>query len=361
MKSNIRGYLMKQSKRINNNILTYDELAIFFNELSLLYESGISISEALYIISDNSSESKTGKACFAMVKAMDDGLTPDEAADKTGNFPEHVVRMLGVGHSSGNMSSVLTGLAHYYERQDVLSKSIKSALTFPLIMVSVMFCVLVVLIVKVLPLFGAVYQETGAAMPWILRMVTESNVFTLVVILILVAILVALILLFTRAGKVLTSEDEAGGLLGKLPAIRKFKAKLEIGSFAYQMALLMSGGIPVEQALEQVIDMNSSKRIKDLCVLMNDKIMRGSTFSQALASCQLFDGTSTALLSAAEKAGHTDEMMDFISNKYSEETEGSINSLLGMIEPILVIVMSLLIGCILLSIMLPLMNVMMTL
>ena len=352
---------MKRSNEVNNSILTYDQLAALFNELSLLYESGISISDALYIISDNSPETRTGKACFAMVKGLDDGLTPDEAADKSGSFPSHSVRMLGIGHSSGNMSSVLTGISHYYERQDSLARSIRSALTFPLIMISIMFCVLAVLIVKVLPLFGAVYQETGAAMPWILRMVTESNIFTTIVILILLIILIALILLFNRTGKFLTSDVDAGGLLARLPAIKKFKGRMENGNFAYQMALLMSGGIPVEQALEQIIDMSTSIRVKDLCIHMNDRIMRGATFSQALASCQLFDGTSTALVSVAEKTGHIDEMMNFISNKYSEETGRSINSLLGMIEPILVIVMSLLIGCILLSIMLPLMNVMMTL
>ncbi len=352
---------MKGSNEVNNSILTYDQLTTLFNELSLLYESGISISEALYIISDNSPETRTGKACFAMVKGMDEGLTPDEAADKSGSFPSHAIKMLGIGHSSGNMSSVLVGLSHYYERQDVLARSIRSALTFPLIMVSIMFCVLAVLIVKVLPLFGAVYQETGAAMPWILRMLTESKVFTTVVILILLIILIALILLFNRTGTLLTSDEETSGLLGRLPAIKKFKERIENGNFAYQMALLMSGGVPVEQALEQIVDINTSKRVKDLCIHLNDRIMRGSTFSQALASCQLFDGTSTALVSAAEKAGHVDEMMDFISNKYSEETERSINSLLGMIEPILVIVMSLLIGCVLLGIMLPLMNVMMTL
>lgn len=264
----------------------------------------------------------------------------------------------GYRQTSGRMEQVLDGLAVYYERQDTLNKSIRNALTFPLIMLTVMFCVLAVLIIKDLPLFGAVFKETGAKMPLILKLVTERSGFSAALIGILVLILILLVLAFISAGRMLSADGDGSGILASIPFMRALRRRSQAGNFAYSMALLLSGGILLDQAVEMTGEMTESGWIKEKCKLINESMMTGETFASAVAASGLFEGTYPSLLAAGEKAGRTDSMMDLIADRCTDEINAKINSVLGVIEPTLVIVMSLLVGGILLSIMVPLMNIM---
>ena len=342
----------------SSNELSSMALSIFFKELSLLFESGISVGEALYIMADNSQDKQKKELCESIGRVVDEGNTLTDAIAETGRFPQHAVRMVDIGQTSGKMEQVLEGLSVYYERQDSLRKSIKNALTFPLIMLAVMFCVLAVLIIKVLPLFGAVFKETGAKMPLILKLVTESPAFSAVLIGVLVLILVLLVLAFINAGKMMSSEGDSKGLIASLPFMKALRKKTQAGNFAYSMALLLSGGVMLDQAVEMTSDMTESSWIKDKCSEINEDMMMGKTFAEAVSSSGMFEGTYPSLLAAGEKAGRTDAMMDLIADRYTDEINDKINSVLGVIEPTLVIVMSLLVGGILLSIMVPLMNIM---
>ncbi|MBQ9707812.1 MAG: type II secretion system F family protein [Firmicutes bacterium] len=334
------------------------DISVFFRELSLLFESGISMGEALYIMGENTTDAKKKELCEQIGRTVDEGNTLTDAIADTGKFPQHAVRMVDIGQTSGKMEQVLDGLAVYYERQDSLNKSIKNALTFPLIMIAVMFCVLAVLIIKVLPLFGAVFKETGAKMPLILRLVTESSGFSAGLIAALVAILILLVIAFISAGKVLSADGDGKGIIASIPFMRALQRKSQSGNFAYSMALLLSGGVLLDQAVEMTGEMTSSTWIKEKCRKINEDMMMGETFASAVASSGLFEGTYPSLLAAGEKAGRTDSMMNLIADRYTDEINDKINSVLGVIEPTLVIVMSVLVGGILLSIMVPLMNIM---
>ena len=344
--------------RKSSNELKPMEMAVFFRELSLLFESGISMGEALYIMADNSTEKRKKELCEAIGRKVDEGCTLTDAISETEKFPQHAVRMIDIGQTSGKMEQVLDGLAVYYERQDSLGKSIKNALTFPLIMIAVMFCVLAVLIIKVLPLFGAVFRETGAKMPLILKLVTESSTFSAVLIGILVLILILLVAAFINAGKVLSSDGDGKGLIASIPFMKSLQRKSQAGNFAYSMALLLSGGVLLDHAVEMTAEMTESAWIKDKCSKISEDMMTGKTFAESVSEAGLLEGTYPSLLAAGEKAGRTDAMMDLIADRYTDEINEKITSVLGVIEPTLVIVMSLLVGGILLSIMIPLMNIM---
>ncbi|MBQ0079157.1 MAG: type II secretion system F family protein, partial [Eubacterium sp.] len=239
--------------RQNAAALTPMEVSLFFREYFLLFESGIGLSDAAYIMAENSADDRAA-LCKGIAERIDEGTPLSQALAETGRFPHHALHMVEIGQTSGRLDSVLEGLALYYERQDRLENSIRSALTYPLIMIGVMAAVLGVLVIKVLPMFGAVFKDTGAKMPLILRLVTESSGFTALLIGIIIAVLVLLIIAFRGAGKALTSGEDAKGILASLPFMKQIMEKTASGNFAYTMALLLSGGVPIESALEQTME-----------------------------------------------------------------------------------------------------------
>ena len=344
------------SKR--QSALTPLQISLFFSELSLLFGSGISLSESLYIMADSATDKSRKQLCSQMASSIDYGGTLPESADASGVFPDHVVQMLSIAQTSGKMEETIAGLAAYYDRMDSLRKAVKNTMTFPLVMMAVMFCVLAVLIIKVLPLFGAVFIETGAKMPLIISLVTESKAFEFILLAVLVLLVGLVAAAFVSGGRIMISADDSGSLMARLPVIRSIRQKTQSGSFAYSMALLLAGGVTVEQALQLSADTGESEWIRAKAAQVLAAVREGETFTSAVSECHVFDGYYPALLAAGEKSGEIDKVMNMISDRYTEEINDRISSVLGLVEPVLVIVMTLIVGSILLSIMIPLMNVM---
>ena len=352
---------MQKIKKHKTGHMTSAELSVFFSELSMLFESGISLSQAMYIMSENAADTKAGHLYSEICDMLDGGSSLSDALKNSGRFPEHASDIVNIGQASGKLETVLSGLSSYYDRQDCLQKSIRNVLTYPLIMMTVMFCVLSVLIIKVLPLFGAVFKTTGAKMPFILKLITENTLAPYLFIALLLVILLLLAVLFIRGGKTLSSsEDEKIGIASKLPFMIRLSEKTETGNFTYSMALLLSGGISVESALDMTLDMTSNQTIKSKLEFIRDRMSSGSSFSEAVIKSEILEPAFSLLLSAGEKSGRTDSVMDMIADKYTENIQDRISSVLAVIEPTLVIIMSLVIGGVLLSIMVPLMNIMTT-
>lgn len=326
----------------------------------MLFESGISLSQAMYIMSENAVDKNAGHLYSEICSMLDEGSSLSDALRQSGRFPSHACDIAKIGQTSGKLETVLTGLSSYYDRQDSLQKSIRNVLTYPLIMMAVMLCVLSVLIIKVLPLFGSVFKTTGAKMPFILKLVTENTLAPYLLIALLLLILFLLTAFFISGGKTLSSGNEEKGIVSKLPFMMKLSEKAATGNFTYGMALLLSGGISVETALDMTLEMTSNQTIKSKLEVIQNQMTSGSSFSEATIKSEILEPAFSLLLSAGEKSGRIDSVMDMIADKYTENIQSRINSVLSVIEPTLVIIMSLVIGGVLLSIMVPLMNIMTT-
>lgn len=351
---------MLKIKKHETKHMTPAELSVFFSELSMLFESGISLSQAMYIMSENAADKNAGQLYSQICSMLDEGASLSDALRQSGRFPGHASDITRIGETSGKLETVLTGLSSYYDRQDSLQKSIRNVLTYPLIMVAVMLCVLSVLIIKVLPLFGSVFKTTGAKMPFILKLVTENTLAPYLLIALLLLILFLLTAFFISGGKALSSGNEENGIISKLPFMMKLSEKAATGNFTYSMALLLSGGISVEAALDMTLEMTSNQTIKSKLEIIQNQMTSGSSFSEAVIKSEILEPAFSLLLSAGEKSGRIDSVMDMIADKYTENIQNRINSVLSVIEPTLVIIMSLVIGGVLLSIMVPLMNIMTT-
>ncbi len=153
---------MKQtikSVKLNNY-----EIASFCRQMALLIKAGISPAEGIEILIQDSHDSTAQRLLGQISHVLQSGEMFHVALEMSGSFPDYMVHMVTIGEESGSLDTVLNSLADYYEREEAISSSIKSAVSYPLIMVFMMLVVVIVLIMKVLPIFQQVFAQLGTNM-----------------------------------------------------------------------------------------------------------------------------------------------------------------------------------------------------
>lgn len=144
--------------------LTARELSNFFGQLGMLIHSGISVTEGLAILQDESQTDTDREIITALLTSMEETGSLTQAMETSGRFPQSSVSYIKTGEETGCLDEILNSLALHYEQEQEVSEQIRSAVTYPLIMLGMMGIVIVVLLVKVLPVFQQVFQQMGMEM-----------------------------------------------------------------------------------------------------------------------------------------------------------------------------------------------------
>ena len=337
--------------------LSFRDLAIFCEQISMMIRSGIMLHSGMQMITDDTSNSEK-KAVFQVVSnQLAKGCMLDTALKSSSAFPEYMIHMVEIGTKSGKLETVMNALSAYYNRQQAMKENIKSAIVYPLILIFMMLVVLIFLAAKVLPVFEQVFKSLGTQMsPWaayIMKIGSLFNQYSLVlVILFFVLAALSLYVLRTESGK----NAFTGFLMGK-----KTSEKFAVATFTSTMALMLSSGLDFELAIQLSAQTISNRTVKDKIekarILMDEKSI---SFIEALSNVDLLSNTMTGLLSMGYQAGSVDSAMEYIAVLYEEEYQAALMNKVSMIEPISIVVISILIGSILVSVMFPLLGVLST-
>ena len=330
------------------------DLAIFCMQLALVLKSGIVLHEGISMMLEDIEQDAIKETLIVLEKELSAGKTLDRALVTEGSFPGYMTDMIEIGIKSGRLEDVMIALGSYYEREEALRQSIKSAVFYPLILSTMMLIVMMVLSIKVLPIFQEVFNNLGGEISGIAQvfmkfgMAVSSYVYVIVIGIILITIGVIGIVK-TEKGKQIGEE-----LIGKL----KITEKIATARFAAAMALMMASGLDTEEALKMASKLVKNKKVKKKVEWCEVRLKEGAAFINTLSESRIFSKLATRMLSMGMKMGNIDAVMKQVADAYEEEVQGALNKRVAMIEPISVAVLSLLIGSILISVMLPLMGIM---
>jgi len=338
--------------------LTNQELAAFCDQIAMVLNAGISPSEGVSIMLEDT-QSQEGKEILRIISEnCDEGISFHESIEETGVFPKYALDMIKIGEESGKLEEVMRSLAFHYNREENISRGIKSAVTYPLLIVGMMLIVILVLMIKVLPIFNDVFKQLGTEMTGISRTLmnvgsTISN-YAIVFIAILVILVVAYIVFAkTDWGKIRFSK-----FLSKFFATRKLYEKIASGRLASGLALTLSAGIDTEKGIELVESLVENSELKPKLDKCKEMMEEGVTLTDALCDTEIFSNMYSRMITVGIKTGAVDKVFQKIANGYEEEVDEKISNLISVLEPTLVIVLSVIVCLILLSVMLPLMAVM---
>lgn len=332
---------------------TDEEIAQLSLELSLLLHAGVGMADALSLLS----EEEGGAVLAYLTERVDKGTPLSGALRESEAFPAYVCGLVETGERTGRTEQALAALSRYYEERGRLRRRVRNALAYPAVMLGLMLVVVGILLVKVLPVFDSVYISLGSRLSGVaggllaLGRWLESVMPALWAVLALAAVFAAACAVCEPVQRVVL------GLWQRRFGDRGVSRKLNDARLAQALAMGLAGGLPLEESLELaagLLEGGGRARCEACRLLLED----GSRLSEALEESGLLPRRCCRLLELGQRGGAGDTAMEKIAADLMEEGEAALEGLTARLEPSLVLACSLLVGLILLSVMLPLMNIM---
>lgn len=338
--------------------LSNTELTTFCSQFALILRSGISSLEGLSIMQEDTPKGEGQELLSGMIRTMEETGSLYEALTASEVFPPYLCSMVEIGEQSGRLDDVMASLSEHYRREDEMAKNIKSAVSYPLVMLGMMIVVIFVLIVKVLPVFNEVFQQLGTGLGGISGTILSlgNTVSRYALVFVLVAAVIAGLFFyfaFTTKGRCQIRVFARSFL-----PTQKLMEKIACSRFASGMYLSLSSGLDTDQSLEMVSRLVDHPVIQEKIRNIQALILEGTSFADAVSQTNMFSGIYARMVSIGYKTGAMDDVMKQISVQYDEEIDSRMSDLVAKLEPTLVAILSIIVGLILLSVMLPLMGIM---
>ena len=343
-------------KRIN---LSNEYLSAFTLQLSLLIHAGIPIGDGIHLLAEDEKDHKVKQVLEQMAEDVDDGLQLSEAMKNSESFPDYMIHMTGTGESTGRVEDALKALTDYYENRRQLNNRVKSALTYPLMLLALMLVIIGILLTRVLPIFDAVYQQLGGSLTGIAAGMLSFGKGLDRALPVIGVILGLTFLLVVILGLSKTLRKKITFLYKKIFGDIGITRKVSMAYFASALSMGMQSGLPMEEALKNAMefyeDSPKAKERYEKCLAL---LEGGEPLAEALKQAGVFAPMYCRMLALGVKSGAGDSIMVEIAARLEEDADRAIEEAVAKIEPTIVIVTSVIIGIILLSVMLPLINIM---
>ena len=327
--------------------------------LALFLRAGVDAGSGLSLLAEEQPEGEKKALLREMAGQMDEGKTLSAVFSDSGLFPEHMCGLIAVGERTGRLEEALRALARYCEHCAQLEKHLRSALMYPAVLLMSMAAVIVVLLTKVLPVFEGVYASLGGHLTGI-----AGGLLALGQVLEGAMPLLCALLALAGAGLGAFSASErirawVMRLWRRYRGDRGVSRKLNTARFAQALAMGMDSGLTVEEALDLAgVLLEDIPEAKKRCLTCRELMERGTPPSRAMAEAGLMPAAECRLLEVGLRSGCYEEAVDQIARRLAQSGEEALEKRVNQVEPVLVAVTSLLVGAILLSVMLPLMNMM---
>ncbi len=334
------------------------EISSFCQQTAMIFQAGITPVEGMQLLISDAHSKEAGDIYRQIYEVCSHGETFHAGVLSTGVFPEYVLHMIELGESSGNLDDVMQALADYYEREEEIASGIRDAIRYPFIMTVMMLVVIFILLSRVLPIFQQVFEQLGSSMTGmsagLLQVGKVIDRYAIVL----------LVLLFVFFGLYLWSAYSESGrkwlnhFLQHFAFTKSFQEDVAAERFASGMAVALSSGLDTYQSLDLATNLMGSSVFTARIERCKQALSGGASFSEALTDAAIFTNFYNKMISIGWKTGSGDVVMHKIAEDYDARATKKLQSMISVIEPTLVIILSTIIGMVLLSVILPLLGIM---
>lgn len=347
-----------QNRNISRKKIPPSELSLFCHETAIILKSGIALSEGMSILSREGTYRHLDNTICCIARDIDEGNSLYDLLSNSGVFPDYLLYMTKVGEVSGNLDIVMEYLAEYYDKVDKYNNRIRNAVTYPIILSGLMACVILLLITKVLPMFNDILESLGGEIPPATRLITNAGriVAGSLPIILGAAALLFIVLPFyfkTDAGKIKLDEWKL-----KVPVLRRLYNRILAARISLGMSIMLKSGIDSKQAVSLVTGIADNSFAADNLKKVNAELAKGCDLAEAFSETGIFPALFIKMLSLGSKTGNIENTLKKAAEIYENEVDNILNKMAASVEPILVILLSVVIGIILLSVMIPLISIM---
>ena len=335
--------------------LSNEDISILCSELASVVSSGLTITDGILVILQDDEDKCKADLLEKILDSIEHGSSITKAFSKTEVFPNYFIKMLEVGEKTGRLDTVLASLADYYAGIEEISTSVRSAVTYPAILLIVVFAVIILLSVYVLPIFADVFAQLGLTLPdsaqWIMNVGgVISNIAVLIIgVLALVIILGVLLYNFARPFRKAVIHTVSHTRTAKTLYAARFSAAL---------SMTLSSGMDIDESLDMCENLLENDYMREKLTECRKKMTDGKAFVESLNETGIFSAVNMRMISIAFSTGTLDKKMAVIADNAEKKVSAVIQNAVARFEPTMVIIMAVAVGFILLSVMIPLMGVM---
>lgn len=346
------------NKEILPQKVTNRDVMIFCKQLGVMLGAGVPINTALELLIEQIENTTLRRAVNSMLTDIQKGESLSRTMRKFPKcFPPLLMRMIEAGEMSGRLDDVLARMAVHYEKEVAINRKVKKATSYPIILLVVTTIALAIIMIVVVPIFSAMYEEAGSEMPKITQIVIKVSNFMgsywYIVLIFFIALYFGLkSYINTPAGR-----HWFDSLKLKMPAVKKPMAMIITARFTRTFATLSASGVPLVEAVRSSAGTTNNVIVEEAIESLTENIRKGASLSSQFPKIPFFPKMMTSMISIGEESGSLDEMLNKTADFYDGELDAAVDTLIGLMEPIAIVVMGGLIGAIVASVFIPIFGV----
>lgn len=332
------------------------DIVIFSRELSIMFKSNISLVESLQTLSSQVKNPDFRDKILKISEDVEGGVTFSKSLARYPKlFNPFYVSMIKSGEVAGKLSEVLDYLADHLEREYYLSGRIMGAMIYPSLVLFIVIVVLLAMIFFVIPQFSKILEETGQELPLITKVIIKLSDFIRKWLFVLIGIFIAIVFLIRKYINSEEGKRNFDKIFLRLPLIGPFLQKVYLSRFAENLSTLISGGLPIAQSLEISGEIIGNTAYKDIIIKARDEVRKGEKISSVLQRYpELFPPLFSQMVLIGEKTGSLDKTLLNVITFYQKEVERTIDNLVSILEPLLIVFLGGIVAVIMVSVLMPL-------
>jgi type IV pilus assembly protein PilC len=330
------------------------EIVVFTRQFATMINAGLPLVQCLEILSSQQ-ENPTFKKVLSQIKSdVESGNTFADALGKHPKvFDSLYVNLVAAGEIGGVLDTVLIRLAVYMEKAEALKAKVKSAMTYPIIVLCVAFGVVAVLMIFVIPTFKDMFEQFGSALPAPTQLVVDMSHFFRSYWLAMIGVIVAVILAFKWAANQEKGRYYIDSTMLKLPVFGPLIKKVAVAKFTRTLGTMISSGVPIMDGLEITSRTAGNVIIEKAIRAVRSAISEGQSMAEPLSQTGIFPGMVVQMISVGEATGAMDQMLSKIADFYDEEVDAAVETLTSSLEPMLMVFLGGIIGFVVVAMYLP--------
>ncbi|MET4638617.1 type II secretion system F family protein [Mycetocola sp. 2940] len=334
------------------------DLAIMSRQMSTMTSAGLSLMRTLSILAEQTESKALAKILVVVRDDVETGTSLSEAMRKhEKDFPPIMINMVKAGETGGFLDKALDTVAKNFEKEAELTNTIKSAMTYPIVVVGMVVLAVAGMLIFIVPVFKSMFEGMGGTLPiptQILVTMSEQMVW-----------LGPLLLIGSIVGRIWWKKNKntqqvrkaVDPLKLKLPVFGMLMTKLAVARFSRNFADMIGAGVPILQALHIVGETSGNYVIEEALKKVADSVRQGKSIAAPLAEESVFPPMVIQMVAVGEDSGALQQMLDKIADFYDQEVKTMTDQLTSLIEPLLIAFLGIVVGGMIVALYLPVFNI----
>jgi type IV pilus assembly protein PilC len=330
-------------------------LAIFTRQFSVMIDAGLPLVQCLELLAKEEPDKRLSSAIDQVRADVEAGAALADAMQKRPYaFDALYTNMVAAGEAGGILDTILKRLSVFIEKQAKLISQVRSAMIYPAAVLTIAAVVVIVILVKVIPTFTVLFEGLNAELPFATRAVIWMSKKTIIALPFIVGAVLGGAYLFRRYYQTTNGRLRVDATLLRMPLIGKIFRKVAVARFCRTLSTLLSSGVPILDGLDITAKTSGNAVIEGAIKQVRSRIERGETIAAPLRASGVFPPMVSQMIGAGESTGALDAMLAKIADFYEDEVDIAVAGLLTILEPALICVLGVIVGGIVISMYLPL-------